>query len=320
MVLANRLKLRPFFDITNRLSRAKDFRIFRITRPLVLIIRRNLKNSAFMVLGIASAGLGLKGFLLPNGFIDGGVIGLSILASRITGVSTSILFLIFNIPFIALGFHQMGRWFALRTALAVVALAVTLVVVHFPVVTTDKLLTAVFGGFFIGGGIGLTIRGSAMLDGTDVLALFISRKISWPIGDIILVVNTLIFLVAAVVLGIETALYSILAFLAASKTVDFIIQGIEEYTGVTIITEKSDQVRHAIIHSLKRGVTLYKGQRGFGSKGENRDDIDIVFTVVTRLEIAKLKVELERIDETAFIVMHPVSDIQGGMVKRRALH
>jgi len=292
----------------------------KITRETRLNVRRNLKNLILIALGIMSAGLGLKGFLLPNGFTDGGVIGIAILASHFTHIPTALLFMVINIPFIILGFIQIGRPFAIRTTLAVVALGIVLAFVPFPIVTNDHTLSAVFGGFFIGTGIGLAIRGNSMLDGTDVLALFISRRISWPIGDIILGVNTFIFIVAAWVLSLESALYSILAFLAASKTVDFVIQGIEEYIGVTIITEKSNSVRHAIIHNLKRGVTIYKGQRGFGSQGERRDDIDIVYTVITRLEIAKLKIEIERIDETAFVVMHPVSDIQGGMVKRRALH
>jgi uncharacterized membrane-anchored protein YitT (DUF2179 family) len=192
--------------------------------------------------------------------------------------------------------------------------------VEFPVITDDKLLTAIFGGFFLGAGIGLSIRGGCVIDGTEILAVYLNRRSILSMGDIILLINVVIFMLAAFVLGIETALYSILTYLSASKTVDFIIQGIEEYTGVTIVSAKSAQIREAITKNLGRGVTIYKGERGFQSAQFKSKDIDIIFTVVTRLEVSKLKQEVALIDHKAFIVISTISDTKGGIIKRRPLH
>jgi uncharacterized membrane-anchored protein YitT (DUF2179 family) len=176
----------------------------------------------------------------------------------------------------------------------------------------------VFGGFFLGAGIGLAVRGGAVIDGTEVLAIYLSKKFGTTIGDIIVVINILIFSAAAKFLSIETALYSMITYLAASKTLDFIIEGIEEYTSVTIISSHSDQIRDMIINKMGRGVTLYNGKSGFGKSGETRN-VDIVFTVITRLELNKLKLELVKIDPNAFVVMSSVKDTKGGMIKKRRL-
>ena len=181
-------------------------------------------------------------------------------------------------------------------------------------------MISIFGGFFLGSGIGLAIRGGCVIDGTEILAVYINRKSILSMGDIILLINVLIFIVAAFILNIETALYSILTYLSASKTVDFIIQGIEEYTGVTIISSKSAQIREAITKKLGRGVTIYKGERGLENSQFKNKDIDIIFTVVTRLEVSKLKEEVELIDHKAFIVMSTISDTKGGIIKPRPLH
>ena len=218
---------------------------------------------ALIVLGILSAGLGLKGFLLSSRFIDGGVTGISMLVADVTGWPLSLLILVINLPFIALGYRQIGRKFAIKSALAIAGLAVCLAVVKFPDVTPDKLLTAVFGGFFIGAGIGLAIRGGAVLDGTEVAALLVSKSSHLlKVGDVILILNIFIFAAAAFFLGIESALYSILTYFAASKTVDFLIHGIEEYTAVIIVSDKSEEIRQAIIRGLNRGVTIFKGRGG----------------------------------------------------------
>jgi uncharacterized membrane-anchored protein YitT (DUF2179 family) len=273
-----------------------------------------------IVAGIFSAALGLKGFLLPNEFIDGGVTGISLLTNQLTGISLSALIVIINIPFIIMGYYQLGRAFALRTLIAILGLALVLLVISFPVIATDKLLIAVFGGFFLGAGIGLAIRGGAVLDGTEILAVYISKKTPLSVGDIVLVINILIFGVAAMLLSITTALYSILAYLSAAKTMDFIIEGIEEYTGVTIISQHSDEVRKMITEKLGRGATLYMGKRGFGSRGEQLETLDIIFTVVTRLEVTRLTDEIDRLDPQAFVVMSSVRDTKGGLVKKRPLH
>jgi uncharacterized membrane-anchored protein YitT (DUF2179 family) len=178
---------------------------------------------------------------------------------------------------------------------------------------------AVFGGFFLGAGIGFAVRGGAVIDGTEVLAIYLSRKFRTTIGDIIIVINVIIFLAAAYLLGVEVALYSMITYLAASKTLDFLVEGIEEYTGVTVISGKSEEIRLMIIEKMGRGVTVYSGKRGFGKRGES-SEIDIIYTVITRLELNKLHTELEKIDPNAFVVMNSVKDTKGGMIKKRPLH
>lgn len=280
-------------------------------RPL-----RETLNATLIVLGILSAGMGLKGFLLSSHFIDGGVTGVSMLLAELIGIPLPILILAINLPFIALGYRQLGRAFAVRSAAAIAGLAVCLAVVPYKNVTDDLLLTAVFGGFFIGVGIGLAIRGGAVLDGTDVAALLISKRSHLlRVGDVILGLNVVIFLTAAAFLGIDKALYSILTYMAASKTLDFILHGLEEYTAITVISERSDPIRRAITDVLGRGVTIYKG-RG-GRSGEDRD---ILFCVVTRLEIGKVRSIVEERDPSAFVVVYPLADAKGGVLKRTALH
>ena len=239
--------------------------------------------------------------------------------AEITKVHLSLLILIINIPFIALGFTQISKPFAIKSILAIVGLSVVIATINYPLITSDKLLVAVFGGFFLGAGIGLSIRGGGVIDGTEILAIYLSKKTGFTIGDIILVFNILIFSVAAYLLSIETALYSILTYLAASKTVDFAVEGVEEYTGVTIISVKSEEIRLMIIEKLGRGVTIYNGKRGFGKRGDSLNHTDIVYTVITRLEIARLQSEIDKIDKNAFIIMSSVKDTKGGMIKKRPL-
>jgi uncharacterized membrane-anchored protein YitT (DUF2179 family) len=283
-------------------------------------IKRQLMQIAMLIAGIFSAALGLKAFLLPNGFIDGGVTGISLLVSQLTGMSLSILIVLINIPFVILGYFQLGKWFAVKTLATILALALVLLVVSFPTLTQDKLLIAVFGGFFLGAGIGLTVRGGAVLDGSEVLAVYVSKRTALSVGDVVLVINIIIFAAAALLLSVETALYSILAYLAAAKTMDFIIEGIEEYTGVTIISSQSEAIRLMVTEKLGRGATIYTGKRGYGSRGHNQEAIDVIFTVVTRLEVTQLTDEINKIDNQAFVVMHSVRDTKGGLVKKRPLH
>jgi len=274
------------------------------------------KNVVLIILGILSAGLGLKGFLLSSGFIDGGVTGISMLLANVFGLPLSVLILVINLPFIAVGYRQIGTTFAVKSALAIAGLALCLAFVKYPDVTPDLLLTAVFGGFFIGAGIGLAIRGGAVLDGTEVAALLISKSSHLlRVGDVILILNIFIFSAAAFFLSIEVAMYSILTYFAASKTIDFIIHGIEEYTAVIIVSEKSEEIRQAIITDLHRGVTIYKGRGGLSDAEQ-----DILYCIVTRLEIGSVKSAVNNIDETAFVVTHPLADVAGGIIKKPALH
>jgi len=279
-------------------------------------LARELIGAVLILLGILSAGLGLKGFLLSSHFIDGGVTGISMLLADLSGLPLSILIPLINLPFIALGFRQMGWLFALKSALSIAGLAVCLFLVHYPDVTPDKLLTAVFGGFFIGAGIGLAIRGGAVLDGTEIAALLVSKGTRiLKVGDVILLLNVVIFCAAAFLLGIESALYSMLTYLAASKTVDFLIHGIEQYTAIVIVSERSDEVRERIVRDLNRGVTIYAG-RG----GKSGAEVNILYCVVTRLEIGRVKALVGEIDEAAFVVIHPLADASGGVIKHRLSH
>lgn len=285
-----------------------------------LTLKQRIGKVAFVVTGVLLAAFGLKGFLVPNEFIDGGVTGISLLMNHITGVPVSLWLLLFNAPFIVLGFRQIGKSFAFYTLGAVVGLALVIFLFDFPVITHDKLLISIFGGFFLGAGIGFAMRGGCVLDGTEIIAVYINRKSVFSIGDIIMIINVLIFICAAFILGIESALYSILTYLSASKTVDFIIQGIEEYTGVTIISSKSKEIKEAITTNLKRGVTVYKGERGYGGNQYSDKEIDIIFTVVTRLEVSKVKDVVRLIDRKAFMVMNVITETNGGLIKRRPLH
>lgn len=294
------------------------FEIAKGYREFKLLSFRLLKDIILIVLGIFSAAFGLESFLLPSSFIDGGATGISLLIAELTTIPLSLLIIIINVPFIILGFKIIGKQFAIKTAFAITGLAICMSSFHFPEVTHDKLLVAIFGGFFLGSGIGLAVRGGSVIDGTEVLAIFLSRKFGTTMGDIIIAINIVIFSAAAYFLSIETALYSMITYLAASKTLDFIIQGIEEYTGVTIISAHSEAIRKMIIETMGRGVTVYCGKRGFGKTGEG-SEIDIIYTVVTRLELNKLKTEIETIDGNAFVVMNSIKDTKGGMIKKRPL-
>lgn len=279
-------------------------------------IIKHLRDVFLMLLGVLSAGFGLKGFLTANGFIDGGVTGISLLANDQTKIPLSLLIIGFNLPFLLLGYKQISKIFSLKSMLAITALAFAVAFVPYPIITSDKLLVSVFGGFFLGAGIGLTIRGGGVIDGTEVLAIYLSRKVSLTVGDFILIFNIGIFSIAAYLLSLEVAMYSILTYLSASKTVDFILEGIEEYTGVTIISTHSQQIMHMIQNDLGQGLTVYQGRKGFGKSGMSNQNVDILFTVITRLEINRLTSEVSRIDPRAFIVMQSIKDTKGGMVKK----
>jgi uncharacterized membrane-anchored protein YitT (DUF2179 family) len=229
-----------------------------------------------------------------------------------------VMLVLINIPFLLLGLGVIGKNFAIKAALAITGLALVSAFIEFPQVTDDKLLVAVFGGFFLGGGIGLTIRGGAVIDGTEVVALYLSKRLGATVGDIITIINIIIFGIAAYLISIDIALYAMITYLAASKTVDFGIEGIEEYTGVTIISSHNEEIKEMIINKLGRGVTVYRGKGGFGKQGHT-DEKNIIYTVVTRLEISRLNIEIQKIDPNAFVIMTAIKDVKGGMIKKRRL-
>ena len=277
---------------------------------------RELKNGALILAGIVSAGLGIHGFLLPSGLIDGGVTGISMLLSRVSGWPLAVLLPVVNLPFIIVGYRQLGVAFSVRGALAIAGLALALGFVHFPVVTDDLVLDAVFGGFFLGAGIGLAVRGGAVLDGTEIAALLISRhSVLMKVGDVILVFNVVLFMIAMAVLGVEKALYSILTYMSAARTLDFIIHGIEEYTAITIMSDQNEFIRRRITGELGRGVTVYRARGGMSG-----DEREILYCVVTRLEIGRVNTIIREADDRAFVVIQPLADVQGGTVRKRVLH
>ena len=272
-----------------------------------------LGNAALILLGILSAGMGLKGFLLSSNFIDGGVTGVCMLLAKTTSVPLAVWLPVINLPFVGVGFRYVGAAFALRSTLAIAGLTAVLATVPYPDVTHDLVLTAAFGGIFIGAGIGLAVRGNAVLDGTEIAALLISRRGDLlRVGDVILLFNVVLFLVAMFVLGIDEALYSILTYVAATQTLDFVLYGIDEYTAITIVSDQHAVIRERITRELGRGVTVYRGYGGLS--GAERL---ILYCVVTRLEIGKVKAIVRDLDSHAFVVFHPLTGAEGGVVKQR---
>jgi len=278
-----------------------------------------LKEILFITIGVFAAGFGLNGFLLPNDFIDGGATGVSLLIRVTSNIPLGILLVLVNTPFILLGARTIGKKFAIKSIIAILILALVVHFVHYPTITDDKLLIAVFGGFFLGLGIGMAMRGGGVIDGTEVLAIYLSRKWHMTVGDVLLLINIVIFSAGAYLLSIETALYAILTYLVAAKTVDYIVDGVEEYMGLTIISTKSEEIRVMLTTKLGRACTIYQGRGGYAKNEIERNYNDIIYTVITRLELAKLSTEIDKIDKKAFIIMNVVKDLKGGMIKKKPL-
>ncbi len=275
----------------------------------------------YLILGVLSASFALKSFLVPNHFLDGGVTGLSLLLFEVKGWNLGLLLILLNIPFIILSYFKVGRHFAIRSSLTIVLIALTMYFIPFPELTHDKLLVAMFGGFFLGIGIGLSMRGGGTFDGMEVLALLTFKKSSFSITEIILGMNLVIFIIAAAFIKVETALYAILTYIIASQTTRYVIEGIEAYTGVTIVSANSEAIKKALVMVLNRGITVYKGERGFmKATFEVSNEVDIIFTIVTRLEVRKLKNIVHEIDPKAFIFTQTVREPQGGIVKEIVKH
>lgn len=282
---------------------------------------RMVKDIILISAGIISAGFGINGFLLSSHFIDGGITGISMLLTDIFGFPISILLALLNVPFIILAYKRIGLKFAAKTSLAILGLAVCLAFFPYPDVTPDKILTAIFGGFFIGTGIGLAMRGGAVLDGTEIAAVLLSRSSAvLKVSDAILLLNVLIFTAAVFFLGVEPALYSIITYFAASKMIDYVVNGIEEYTAVTIISDRNDEIKNMITTDLHHGITVYTGTTGYGRHGAKSLDKDILYTVITRLEVGALQTEINKIDSDAVVIQQSINGIKGGIIKKRALH
>ncbi len=275
----------------------------------------------YLVLGVISASFALKSFLVPNHFLDGGVTGISLLLHEVYHWNLGVILLVLNIPFIVLAYFQIGKHFAIRSFLTILLIIITIYFVPFPELTHDKLLVAMFGGFFMGIGIGLSMRGGGTFDGMEVLALLSFKKSSFSITEIILGMNVIIFIIAAKFLKVETALYAIMTYLVASQITKYVIEGIEAYTGVTIVSGNSEEIKKALVLTMNKGITVYRGERGFMKESfEQSSDADIIFTIVTRLEVRKLQNIVRAIDPKAFIFTQTVREPQGGIVKEIIKH
>lgn len=278
-----------------------------------------VQDTIYTSLGVLTAGFALKSFLVPNQFIDGGVTGLSLLAHELYHINIGLVLILANIPFIIMGAFQVNRKFAFKTLISIIGLALCISFIPYPVITSDKLIVSIFGGFFLGLGIGLGMRGGCAIDGIEVLALYTLKKTSFTISEIILGLNSIIFLTAALKFGLEIALYAMLTYYIATRTIDYVIEGLEEYTGVTIISGNSELIKHKLVMELGRGITIYKGERGFMKDSfDISQPCDIVFTVITRLEVRRLKNVVHEVDPKAFIFTNTIKEAAGGVLKRRA--
>jgi uncharacterized membrane-anchored protein YitT (DUF2179 family) len=284
--------------------------------PLQLV-----QDVLLMLAGVTIAGVSLKLFLVPNHFFDGGITGISLLVHESYHFNLGLVILILNLPLIAISYFSIGKRFAFRTLLAVILLAVALLLIPVKGSTDDKLLISVFGGAFLGIGIGLIMRTGAALDGIEVLAVYTLKKTSFTITEIILGINIIIFTIAGFRFGIDTALYSILTYFTATRCIDYVVEGLQAYTGVTIVSGKSEAIKYQLVNKLGRGITVYKGERGFlPGKYEISTDCDIIFTVITRLELRKLKNLVYEVDPKAFVFANTIKEASGGIIKRRHTH
>ena len=280
-----------------------------------------MQDSLYIIAGALVSSFALESFLVPNQFLDGGVTGMSLLAHEVYHWPISVVIILANLPFIAIGARQMNLSFAIRSLAGIVLLALFLEFIHFPALHYDKLLVSTFGGLFLGLGIGLGMRGGCALDGIEVLALYTLKRTSFTISEIILGINVIIFLAAAISLGFEIALYATLTYYTVTKTIDYVVEGLEEFTGVTIISGHSEAIKHKLVNDLGRGITIYKGERGFMKESyEKSQDCDIVFTVVTRLEVRRLKNAVHGIDPKAFVFINTIKETAGGVLSRHAKH
>ena len=280
-----------------------------------------ISDILLIIAGVIITSFALQGFLVPNKFFDGGITGISLLIHEIYHINLAYVIVLANLPFVIMSAYAINKGFAIKTFFCVVLLSICLLYPGFPVITEDKLLISIFGGFFLGLGIGLTMRAGCAVDGIEVLALYTLRRSSFTISEIILGLNIIIFSMAAFKFGIPVALYSMLTYFTASKTIDYVIEGIQAYTGVTIISGKSEEVKHRLVNELGRGITVYKGERGYlPGKFDVHDDCDIIFTIITRLELRKLKNMVTEVDPNAFVFASTIKETSGGIIKRRHVH
>jgi len=268
-----------------------------------------------IALGILLASIGLKAFLLPNGFLDGGVTGIALLLSALLGFNISLSLLVVSIPFLILGWFRLSKKIVLKSIISIIALASAIHLEYFDPITNDKLLVAIFGGICLGSGIGLAIKNGAVLDGSEILGIFLNEKLGISIGNIILVFNIILFSITAILISVEIAMYSILTFLVTAKFIDIMIEGFDDFVGLMIISKKSVEIEHELILNIGVGMTIYKGSKGFGKSG-NDTEKDIIHTVINRIDMRRTYNLIEEIDKKAFIIEFHVNSIKGGILKK----
>jgi uncharacterized membrane-anchored protein YitT (DUF2179 family) len=275
-----------------------------------------IKRALFIVLGALLMSIGLEIFLVPNNIIDGGITGISIILSHVTGFKLGIFLFFLNLPFLIIGYKQIGKTFALSTLLGVAVMSFGTTLLH-PVkeVTNDPLLAAVFGGIILGIGVGLVIRYGGSLDGTEIVAILFNKKLPFSVGETVMFFNIFILGSAGFVFGWDRAMYSLMAYFIAFKMIDVTIQGLDESRSVWIISDKDQEIGEALLARLGRGVTYLHGEGGY-----TREDKKVIFCVITRLEEAKLKSIIEDIDESAFLAVGSIHNVKGGNFKKRDIH
>ncbi len=266
-------------------------------------------------IGILLASIGLKGFLLPNGFLDGGVTGIAILISRLYDVNVSFILILVSCPFLVLAWFALTKRILIKSIVSIIILAIFIHFENFSSITEDKLLIAIFGGLFLGAGIGLTIKNGAVLDGSEIFGIFVNKRLGISIGKTILYFNIVLFGITTVLLSVEVAMYSILTFLVTAKVIDLVIEGFEDYVGLMIVSEKVNEIEQNLISKIGVGMTLYKGSKGHGKRGVQSEG-DIIHTVINRIDIRRTYDMIDKVDENAFIIEFDVNNIRGGILRK----
>ena len=279
----------------------------------------SLKNLIQILLGTGLAVVAMKGFMIPNRFLDGGITGISILFHEMFHINISILVIVLNLGFIYLGYRNIGKTFAVQTSIAVLLLAAGLLFIDIGPITSDKLLIAIFGGILIGTGVGLVIRGGGVIDGAEVIAVFTRRKTGFSNSEIIMLINCIIFAVAALQFGIETAMYSVITYFTATRATNYVVDGIEEFTAMNIVSSQQEEIKNFLVNELGKGITVYKGERGYlPDSFDIKTDCEIIVTIVTRLEIKQIQDALIKIDPKAFVYVQSIKEATGGILKAKA--
>lgn len=277
---------------------------------------KKIVSETFQIsVGVLLASIGLKVFLPPNGFLDDGATGIAILLSEVTGVDISFLLLFVSLPFLFLAWYSLSKRIFTKSIVSIVALAIMIHYESFEPVTDDKLLIAIFGGLFLGSGIGLTVKNGAVLDGSEILGIFINERYGISIGKVILVFNVILFSVTAALLSIEVAMYSILTFLITAKVIDLMIEGFEDFVGLMIVSDESLAIEQSLTKEIGVGMAIYKASSGFGKRGEQGEK-QIIHTVINRIDIRKTYNIIDKHDESAFIIEFHVNDIKGGILRK----